>query len=64
MRSDIDTAITDVLVAADASRSRRQLERAGNFRDRCLLCVAHRNPAHAKKSALVGGFGHVLADFT
>src|SRR5262249_16307100 len=42
-------------------RSCRQFERTRDLVERCLLCFAHRHPADAKKSALLGGLRNVLA---
>src|SRR5215468_7553904 len=40
----------------------RQFERTRDLGEGCLLCLAHRHAADAKKSALLGGLGNVLAD--
>src|SRR5262245_5943211 len=42
--------------------SGRDPQCSGDFAKRCLLCLAHRHAANAKKSAFVGCLGNVLAD--
>src|SRR5215831_6073344 len=61
MRLDLP-ATTGLLRARTGSC--RQFEHTRNLCERCLLRFAHRDAADAKKSALLGGLGNVLADLT
>src|SRR5215831_5619139 len=63
---DIDSMRLDLPATTGLLRARirscRQFERTRDLVERCLLCFAHRHAADAKKSALLGGLGNVLAD--
>src|SRR6516162_7785007 len=66
IRRDIDLTRLDLPAATGLVRARtgscRQFERTRDLSERCLLRLAHRHAADAKKSALLGGLGNVLAD--
>src|SRR5262245_35095530 len=64
---DIDLMRLDLPATTCLPRARtgscRQFERARDLCESCLLCLAHRHTADAKKkSTLLGGLGNVLAD--
>src|SRR5262245_25189967 len=63
---DIDPMRLDLPATTGLLRARtgsgRQFECTRDLVERCLLCLAHCYAADAEKSALLGGFGNVLAD--
>src|SRR5262245_43397822 len=63
---DIDSMRLDLPATTCLPRARtgscRQFERTRDFGERCLFRLAYAHAADAKKSALLGGLGNVLAD--
>src|SRR5262249_30181747 len=63
---DIDPMRLDLPATTGLLRARtgscRQLERTRDLCERCLLRFAYAHAADAKKSALLGGLGNMLAD--
>src|SRR6516162_4543965 len=66
MSRDIDPMRLDLPATTGLLRSRtgscRQFECTRDFGERCLFRFAYAHAADAKKSALLGGLGNVLAD--
>src|SRR4029450_7823704 len=66
IRRDVDPMRLDLPATTCLRRARtgscRQFERTRDLGERRLLRLAHRHATDAKKSALLGGLGNVVAD--